>query len=52
MINCIENIGMDVWDVFVVLWYFDNYDFFSIMLCKIEGGWGCGKIMLFRYLLY
>lgn len=50
--NRTENIGMDVWDEFVVPRYFDKYDFFSTMPCKIEGGRGCGKTMLLRYLSY
>jgi len=50
--NRTENIGMDVWDAFVVPRYFDNHDFFSTMPCKIEGGRGCGKTMLLRYLSY
>ncbi|KPZ52841.1 hypothetical protein AN391_03546 [Pseudoalteromonas sp. P1-13-1a] len=50
--NRTENIGMDVWDAFVVPRYFDHHDFFSTMPCKIEGGRGCGKTMLLRYLSY
>jgi len=50
--NRTENIGMDVWDEFVVPRYFDKFDFFSTMPCKIEGGRGCGKTMLLRYLSY
>jgi uncharacterized protein YlxP (DUF503 family) len=50
--NRTENIGMDVWDEFVVPRYFDKYDFYSTMPCKIEGGRGCGKTMLLRYLSY
>jgi hypothetical protein len=50
--NRTENIGMDVWDDFVVPRYFDSFDFFSTMPCQIEGGRGCGKTMLLRYLSY
>lgn len=50
--NRTENIGMDVWDAFVVPRYYDLHDFFSTMPCRIEGGRGCGKTMLLRYLSY
>lgn len=50
--NRTENIGMDVWEHFVVPRYFDDVDFYSAMPCKIEGGRGCGKTMLLRYLSY
>lgn len=50
--NRTENIGMDVWEHFVVPRYFDSVDFYSSMPCKIEGGRGCGKTMLLRYLSY
>lgn len=50
--NRTENIGQDVWAQFVVPRYFDSIDFFGTMPCVIQGGRGCGKTMLLRFLSY
>jgi hypothetical protein len=50
--NRTENIGEDVWSEFVIPRYYDQYDFFGTMPCVIQGGRGCGKTMLLRFLSY
>ena len=50
--NRTENIGQDVWSQFVVPRYYDRNSFFDEMPCLIQGGRGCGKTMLLRFLSY
>ncbi len=50
--NRTENIGQDVWNQFVIPRYYDKHDFLGTMPCVIQGGRGCGKTMLLRFLSY
>ena len=50
--NRSEHIGMDVWDEFVLPYFYKKIDFNSSLPLRIEGGRGSGKTMLLRYLSY
>lgn len=50
--NRSEHIGMDVWDDFVVPFFYKKIDFTSSFPLRLEGGRGSGKTMLLRYLSY
>jgi hypothetical protein len=50
--NRSEHIGMDVWEDFVLPYFYKKIDFNSSFPLRIEGGRGCGKTMLLRYLSY
>src|SRR5690606_8452038 len=43
---------MDVWDDFVIPFFYRKIDFNSSMPLRLEGGRGSGKTMLLRYLSY
>jgi len=50
--NRSEHIGMDVWNDFVIPFFYKKIDFDSSFPMRIEGGRGSGKTMLLRYLSY
>jgi hypothetical protein len=50
--NRAEQLGMDVWEDFVIPPYYRKNDFDSDMPARIDGGRGSGKTMLLRYLSY
>ncbi|TLP61323.1 MULTISPECIES: ORC-CDC6 family AAA ATPase [Pseudomonas] len=50
--NRSEHIGMDVWDDFVIPYFYPKIDFASSFPLRLEGGRGSGKTMLLRYLSY
>lgn len=50
--NRSEHIGMDVWEDFVLPYFYTKIDFNSSFPLRIEGGRGSGKTMLLRYLSY
>lgn len=50
--NRSEHIGMDVWEDFVLPYFYKKIDFNSSFPLRLEGGRGCGKTMLLRYLSY
>lgn len=50
--NRSEHIGMDVWDDFVLPYFYKKIDFNSSFPLRLEGGRGSGKTMLLRYLSY
>lgn len=50
--NRSEHIGMDVWEDFVLPFFYNKIDFNSSFPLRLEGGRGSGKTMLLRYLSY
>jgi len=50
--NRSEHIGMDVWEDFVIPYFYRRIDFNSSLPLRLEGGRGSGKTMLLRYLSY
>lgn len=50
--NRSEHIGMDVWEDFVLPYFYKKIDFKSSFPLRLEGGRGSGKTMLLRYLSY
>ncbi|MFI8609704.1 hypothetical protein ACIGFL_15460 [Pseudomonas sp. NPDC077649] len=50
--NRSEHIGMDVWEDFVLPYFYTKIDFNSSFPLRLEGGRGSGKTMLLRYLSY
>lgn len=51
--NRAEELGNDVWEQFVIPLFFDSLDLVGVSKPRvIEGGRGCGKTMLLRYLSY
>ncbi|UJP07016.1 MAG: hypothetical protein LZF84_08130, partial [Nitrosomonas sp.] len=50
--NRTEHFGKDVWLEFVRPKFLENIDLTSDMPTRLEGGRGCGKTMLLRYLSF
>lgn len=50
--NRAEQLGMDVWEDFVIPPYYKKNDFDTDNPARIDGGRGSGKTMLLRYLSY